>query len=660
MWPTFYIPNGVVLEGVFAGSQSLCGTVTVTTSPTTVPTPAGAEAGDSHLVFVWWPATQPTFPDFTTDGWRVVLNTGRVPQGYTAGFGTNRMRVFLRTIGSGAPDFTMTVAAGSTPVCYASVIVTNQNVDDPVMISYAHKPNFSQVGRRQDGALHKAEVANSGDLFVMVSSPEDETYPFQATDEPDNPDVAFACTVTTTSGVGASATVFGYEPANKSEANNLLTYCPSMDIAGWSRTGVTVTSFPDVGGYEGGASIVGDVGSGQHYVEQEVTLEAGETYLYALACHFLSGTTPWITYVKPDATEHGIGFSNNTRRTLTGSTEVVWGGAGNPSANTPTSNVPVTAFGITMSFLITPAETGTYKLRVYSLPDGVQPSANVAGSGSYYTVVQNICLQKGYAGANQMPGFLDTTSTPVLPGEAPYLNPPVYFQGDTQWGPAHGWMYFVLRRAGGSRPLCKLFSPTGRGTFRRFSDNTIDTPSSRALILLSTPTYDAVGSSHAVYSGLSSEKFYYELEVTSLGTAGTQDAFSVGFCLAEALFDIQCTTIVPGDGAGQYAYTSTGKTFTNGTQDVGTVATWSAGDKIGAGIDFVNEEITFYRNGTLVKTQSISGLGEELHGLWVAQIGAFASALDSSTYEFTANFKGPFSGRKPTGFEAFDFDNEVV
>jgi hypothetical protein len=654
MWPTFYIPGVPVLGALTANSAVLCGLIG---GPAYIPTHPSAQEGDIQIVLIDYISTPSGLPDFDSGGiWRLISDALYQPTISGGSYGTNQQQVYWRTYHSGDPDFHFT---GGT-IYYASVIVRNQNTADPLMIGYLHRASIAMNGFRIDGAIRQVECADPGDLVVVMSAPSDITDLFYAANEPSSLDVKWACTgnSTLTSPPGTSGTMFGYEPTSVSEANNLLTYCPSLDSAGWTYVGVTTTPL-DFGDGFPGALMKGNVGSTKHYAEQSVTLTAGKTYLFCVQAESRQSwgydNACWITMVKPDNTEHGVGEHANTRYSMSGSTDVVWGGAGKPGASARVSDTIASQFGQQLSFMVTAASTGTYKFRIHTLPIGGDPTGNYAGSSLNWLYVQNVCLQEGPS-VNQAPTFVKTGSAAVARGSVPYLNLPFWNFQDAMAGNMRDYTYLVVRRAGGKRPLCKLFGPAAKGVIRSYGDNTIYRTGRRIDIPVSS-SYEGIGTSHCVGDHLSNKRFYFELSVDSFGTGGAQKAYSLGFCPFPAIQDMMMTQLFVGDSTGQYVYCADGNTYVDGTAD-SAITGWSVGDNIGVGIDFTAFTITFYRNGTLLKTCTITS-GVERHMLWSGLTGVFSSATEGYEARFTYNFQGPFSGRKPSGYVAFDFDNEI-
>jgi hypothetical protein len=311
------------------------------------------------------------------------------------------------------------------------------------------------------------------------------------------------------------------------------------------------------------------------------------------------------------------------------------------------------------SFLIHADTTGTHQIRLYvTSPQTIggmpsQPDDATAGTynGNQWTAISGVVLQEGPT-FNQIASYIPTTDAPVLKGE----RAGVLFPAPTNVLFGY-WTGLVMRRAGGKRPLCRLFAPRMQHVSMEFGDTSFTDTTEKHDD--AQHGYNAIGTSQAVYELLPAKKFYMEMRVDAIGA--THDAYTCGVAFHQSVQSWHqnqgASMPVVGDTAGQYAYVSNGKTWTDGTQDAGTVTAWAAGDYVGVGIDFTNWQVTHYLNGTLVKTQSIPNDWRR-GALWC---GCFGVRGESATsLQATYNFRGPFGGRKPSGFTAFDFDNEVT
>lgn len=656
MWPTFYIPGlARYIETFVPGDvKYACGQFTTNTTPVSIPNPTGIADGDTQLLIVtWFTSGSIVWPS----GWRIAFDAARcaLPQGSTS-FGLGNQRVYVREYQAGDPDFSVYVTGGGlVSVLYANVILQNPEASDPWLNACWNWQNASAYGGyAPEGPMQYLEVANEGDLIVQCTSP---VTALTAANEPDSSDVEFACTgeivLAATPRTGHSmAGVYG-----RRLANNLLTHTVDFDPSGWTAVGMTRdTTAAYTSSAKAYVQIAPTATNNNHYFEQSVTLEAGEAYLFSVRYFGNSGSNAyaWLSYEKPDTTEHGAGCiaAGNIQANMSGSTEITW--ASGKSRRTQETGNLLGVFGAIQSILITPDTTGTYKLRLH-VTNGTDPNTAHVGDPNDWLQVAGVSLVKGPL-KNAMPIFLPTTSSPILPGDAPYVVPTPPTLGNSTTN--KGYTNFIMRRSGGTRPLCKLFNNVTRGVYSEFGDNTITDSRVRG-----SPEAEgdiAIRTSHVVYDLLATKKFYFELYVNSFGTGSANDCYVIGACpfeSANVTVPNTATNTATGDYPHQFAYTALGKTYTNGTLDVGTVTGWSIGDYIGCGINLTDWEITFYRNGTLLKTMTIPA-GALREAFWVGLFGFYAAYSADKQARFTYNFRGPFGGRKPSGFSAFDFDNE--
>jgi hypothetical protein len=412
-------------------------------------------------------------------------------------------------------------------------------------------------------------------------------------------------------------------------------------------------------------------GTTRHYIEQSVELEAGKTYCLAVAggTNDLGSqqTSVHLTYVKPDNTEHGVGirgagsYTNATWRVNVAGSEIEWGDNPGPGYMSDVPSVFNLAGGL-LHLPIICTESGTYKIRInvgVNLPV-TDPTTAQAGNANAVWYHSDIVLQESNVAA-QMPVFVPTEADPILPEDAEFYIPPIW--NTVGLGDATGLRTacFVLRRNTTipTRPPCYLHAPGIDGRRFDFAADGLSLTSTRGRYY-STIRVNCIQSSHAVSRYLTgATKFYYEMNVTSFGSGGTDDDYFIALNLVEAGNVNLHYVNQPYKHAYQYGYSSTGKVYNSGTLVGSGYATWQIGDEVGASIDFENWEIKFYRNGTVIETISIVDDGRR-DGLFMAAVGLTGVNTYATEAELSANFRGPFGGRKPSGFVAFDFDNEVA
>jgi hypothetical protein len=619
------------------------------------PNPPGMVAGDAQLVCISY--FNPGAVTWPTTGWYEIFD-GLLIAG-EGSYGTGRQKVFWRKWNGTDPAFEITPSSG-IDIVYASVAVRNQNDADPIFTGYMFNPHetpeetYCPVGPAQ-----YLECANPGDLFFQFQN---NTPDYDPADEPTSTEVEFACTneIAQVPGPGAGHTLAGVYSTQ--DANNLFDYS-DLDPLGWTPTGLIRSVAARNASVLSSCKIVGNNGGGMHYFEKSVTLEAGKSYAFLLdfTAFNNSGGRIWLTHIRPDDTEHGIGFvdSGAALYTVPGSTDV--SATGNKIMMVAPKGDNLTGDnGFTVGYLFEAVSSGAYKFRVHWTGSVSDPNTSSDPGFFAQLFVNAVALVEGPS-KMQVPVLLPTSGAAILPGSTPYIlpRPPRVAPSQVAFYP---WSAFVMRRAGGKRPVCRLMNHQFRNTFIRFTDNEIT--DSRFMAQKSIPGNIAMRTSHSVYSFLSQQKFYMELKIDSFGSGGANECYTIGICPMETAttrtgLTISGTPPVTGDLPGQYSYTAVGTTYTDGTADGGSpIATWAVNDYIGVGIDFAAMEVTYYRNGTLLKTQAINSAYSGK--MWVGLFGFFSAYAADKQARFTYNFKGPFGGRKPSGFAAFDFDNEVT
>lgn len=673
MWPTFYIPSVISAGGgIDPGLDYLCGIATSVAGVNVVPSPTQIADGDVQLVLISYATeTGLTLPTFAGSGiWREYFSYARVPTTDTLGWGDGPQRAFWRIYDSADPPFTATQTTGGK-LAYMTLTLTNTNLSDPIFFAYNRRHTIKQAGPNLDGHAQYLRASAPGDIFLIHSAGRNGMF---SANEPDvsgaEPDAEFACTNDVGSNYGGHT--LAATQAGRHVATNLLRYSHTADSAAWTRVNVTVNSSGVSyagGSAKGNAALYQTSANAKHYIEQSVDLEAGKTYVFAVRGSATTNfTNPinrvWLTYEKPDTTEHGAGFSVGGPTTdiatpiqsLTGSTEVVVGGAGNPSVSFTGGSNLYEIYGGTYSILIHADVTGTYKLRIHLRGGNTDANTAQAGNTSGVFHLAATVLQEGPTVA-QMANFLETGASAITSSDYELLAP---WKADEGVLATAGWALTTFRRGGAlARPVCTLFSH-GRGIRHDVDDNSVlDT---RLLDQPSILGHESITSSHVVYEFLAGKKFYFEVAVVSFGTGSTDISYCIGVAPTEAHNNWYNNSATPtglaGNYAGQYVYRSTGVTRNNGAAG-SSVASWQAGDHIGCGIDFTAGEISFYRNGTLQATHAIAS-SQQKHALWNALLGVFSEYAADKQARFTWNFRGPFGGRKPSGFVAWDFDNELT
>ena len=646
MWPTFYLPRLSVIPD---SDSHLCGTATGSAGvPIVVPNPPIFQSGQNQVVIVSYKTNSTiTWP---ASGWNQIFEAADIAG--SGSYQTSTQKVYWRQWNGSDPPFSATVPSGFEDIAYLSVAIGNQNVSDPIFTGYMQNPDATvPYTRCPIGPAQYLEFVSAKDLFLQWST---NAYGFNPADEPNPADVSFACTNNDNfSPPGIGHTLAAVRTAN--DANNLIPYS-DLSLSGWTAFGITRDVFGVNSSTLSKCRLRATAASSKHYMSTTVNLTAGKTYAFVMSYSAFNnaGLNIWMTYIKPDASEHGFGCdaSQSVRKNLVGSTEVLWTGDNILNAN-PIGDINYGIFGSVLGFLIHADQTGTYELRIH-LSDGSDPNTPNAPNTTYAAYLESAAVVDGPT-KMQVPVLLPTSGAAIAKGSVPYFlpRPPVVPNAIASWP----WSAFVMRKAGGKRPLCKLMNAQQREVLVHFSDNAIT--ESRLAHPMDNGDLGFFGArtSHSVYSFLSQKKFYTELHLSSYGTGIADDSYSIGVCPMECMITRSGILSIPGSLVGQYSYSSTGKTFTNGVQDAGLIAAWAPGDDIGVGIDFNANQVTFYRNGSLVKTQSLNAA--QVTRMFVGMFGYWSFYSADKQAQISYNFRGSFSGRKPAGFSAFDFDNEI-
>lgn len=668
MWPTFFIPGlARRLDGfVDPDVDHLCGEFLLSTT-VTIPTPADASLGDTQLVVLTCNAT----PNITADGnpWHMLAASGWVPGSGAGG----DQRILWRKYDPADGDLTLTGA----PIkgVYVSVLLRNQNEADPIFnaMSVARSASALDVGPWWSTPVTGLECVESGDLAVFASHPATigvagvPVYPDLT--GPSVSESAFFCNNTQDGNASPHpGHVVSGTVVYKNRQHNLLKGAPSFDLSYWTATNIAVTNNV-AGTYHFAPTQLDPInGSTKHYIEQEVTLEGGKRYMFQIAFVYRAATTaqPWLTILDSNGNEGGI------RGYVSAGSLPALVSSNNPailSTDEKDRGVTITiqqseSDGFQVSgFCVKPESTGTYRVRVY-VSSSTDPTGSPGTSNPSGVVrITGISLTEAWD-YNEQPYFLETTSHAIALGDVPGIAPnlPTKESGGTNTT-NEGFGIIVVRRTGGKRPPCRLFQPCMKNAGIQLGDLTQTDMRIRASygqFLSATgnlPLYFCISATHAVHVSLSQKKFYYEMTPTQFGADGAMATYAIGYAPAYSTV-VRPSTSRIGASKGNYNYRADGSIYENGAL-VTTVSAWSAGDDVGASIDFESFEIKYFLNGTLVHTSSFAGTDYKT-ALWTVHCSTTGADSSNQAASFAWNFAGPFGGRKPSGFYAYDFDNEVA
>jgi hypothetical protein len=665
MFPTFYILGGGVPEEVL----HLCGTWgTANTGIQTIPTPNGAEDGDLQVVVVNYyggsGGTSWTPPTLDGNPWRPIS----IWNSYATGSGGWQYILWRRYFVADG-DLTFNNGGGASKGCYTSVILKGYSTDDPVFnVHYMPHISTTTYGPIPEGMATGLECKSDGDLALFVSVPDNASY-----DDVTGPsDALLFCNRYSNAGAGPhSAMLVSCTAVDKSAQHNLLKYSSAFTVTagGWTATNAILTN-PAPGTYEvQPANLDDNATSNKHYIEQEVTLQAGKRYLVALGVvdylftFFAQDARAWLTVLDSHGNESGINahsYLSNPGLVSVNNTSILPDDIISRGAFTGQQYSGNRTFGV-YYFYFTPLFTETHKIRIYVSRGDTDPTVGNSNPIGSVTLV-GITLMEATE-RNTLPSFLETGASPILPGSANGVVPNVpRFSTTANQREVSGYLMPILPRRGEPRPPCKIYAPYSKMMGFAISDLSISDLNLRNTggqwldQTGSAPLYIGVGATHCIHSGLTAQKYYYELEPTALGTAS--DELSIGFAPPAAMQLRPLGSKVHASLLGRVSYCANGAVYKDGTLQT-TVAAWVAGDKVGASIDFTALEIKFYRNGSVVATVSISGHACA-HGVWNVHCGVNGATISDDATSLTFNFAGSFGGRKPSGFSAYDYANEVV
>lgn len=157
------------------------------------------------------------------------------------------------------------------------------------------------------------------------------------------------------------------------------------------------------------------------------------------------------------------------------------------------------------------------------------------------------------------------------------------------------------------------------------------------------------------WQNLGSGKFYFEVTPGALweSAASQRTAVTVAIPWARGLFPHQGTEAFQFNQLGLYSYMNNGEVNVNAV-NVATVATWdnTAGTVIGCSVDFINNEIKFYKNGSAVYTASLLAAHRDVPLRAAVQ----STNTNSQGRQLTMNFAGPMQ-YLPSGFLPYDWEN---
>jgi len=177
-----------------------------------------------------------------------------------------------------------------------------------------------------------------------------------------------------------------------------------------------------------------------------------------------------------------------------------------------------------------------------------------------------------------------------------------------------------------------------------------------------------------IIEGVGHDKLYLEFTIENItGEVATTSVHHPWFYVrpfgesAKVMADPDAgfpTTTFTTGRLGIYGYSRRGRWSENGvvTAVEDAAARLTIGDIVGIGVDVsaTPGTITWYKNGTLVRTTSLATDARLTHLVAGAGWGDGGSTATTQNTEMSFNVTGPFDGRLPSGYNAWDWPNEVT
>lgn len=676
MWPTFYIPGLARGESdlTFVGAVTLgCFYHTIVFTPQSqVP---ACRAGDLFVIVVHGDAdgANDNFVNFSPDVFERYLwssmNINRFRQ-----YGGTPTGVFYKFLTSDDLDDVFTITHGSGTnnnlyeICARAYVFRNASEDVPLdCFTFTRTLTRGSTGAPM-ALQHGACASNTTDDYQFVigairrdfvasgvawpSSLVELSPPLADTWAPALRDDASGRAYQIRVGLRET----GPSPPNLFASEDWADCC-----SGWAPVGLNSNAM--MGSPHHYRRIESNGVNTRHYIETEVALTAGERYSWHTLVRIYttsgSSSAPFgaLTVVTPASDEFGIVIAGNG--TTNGAYIAEWV---DPLADHKTNwyahmgdpkfdGIPNDHQPHPCSVHFIAPTTGTYKFRV-----SVGTAASWAGmthtvSGELFSLYRT-GLFAGY----QAPIWSPSGGNAALDRQQ---GGTVYFcDGATPFtGEGGSYSFVVVKKESTVRPAILLpYHGTCGGGMQIEADGlTARDPSiwvdESCSMLCTRQVYPKI-------SGVE-QAYYAEITIDAFGggTGGAGQSITVQPLHGSAV-DAENDM-----GEGVYGWRRDGNVYygqANGLTVAGTAWSVAVGTVLGVLVDYANREIKFYRNGTLASTVSmVTAAGREHHRLPFSLI-VNSQQRATGGFLYTANFTGPFGGRKPSGARAWDWVNEVV
>jgi hypothetical protein len=155
--------------------------------------------------------------------------------------------------------------------------------------------------------------------------------------------------------------------------------------------------------------------------------------------------------------------------------------------------------------------------------------------------------------------------------------------------------------------------------------------------------------------------YYAELNLVSRSGSPLNCFLGVGM-LHQSWGDSQNSFDLNGVGIAPYRWNLRGGIFNaNNTEIAANAWPSTPGSKIGVLLDYRNNTVSFYLDGTLQASavSLVTAFQHQKHAFMLCVYSAIARGAFPGHFTYDMNLAGPFGGRKPTGAYAWDWPNEV-
>lgn len=417
---------------------------------------------------------------------------------------------------------------------------------------------------------------------------------------------------------------------------------------------------------------VGTATTSRHYVPWTVNLVAGQKYTLVVDAAWSNTATYAAAITVHDGTTEFGGTYEKDNATLSKLTTVGGGFAFEGMDFTPTQNDSGFSGSSSRKYILcfTASVTGPHEIRVGNCDN--------AGTLSYLgTTSDRFALN--YLGVHAGHGLPGLRGGPASTTDYAGLGP-LYVKSSMGTGPSIGGWSMELNHLSFDQDTSLPYAPPvllSRYTGRNHGPQ-VDYSTGKTIYQNGSDWCTAGTHFNVDYCGVANQpvmsntvaanvggKYYFE--VTIGATLGTRNpsAGAVGVVLWDAQIQEGVARIEASStgtltdtskAVGSLTYARSGNVYNQSNVVSQTLPTFAPGDIIGVALDLStgNGSAQFYKNGVAV------GTPENLFGLGLPYFAATSFGGRDGAQANVCNFAGPFGGRKPTGYAAYDYRNEVA